>query len=82
MLAGTLAYDTTLRWLPSAEPDVVGYEVVYRATTSPFWEHVVDVGQVTEATLELSKDDWFFGVRAYDRDGFRSMVSIPLPASD
>jgi hypothetical protein len=27
---------------------------------------------VTEATIDLSKDNWFFGVRAYDAEGWRS----------
>jgi hypothetical protein len=35
------------------------------------------VGKKTEATLPLSKDNVFFGVRAYDKDGYRSPVSFP-----
>lgn len=81
VIAGELAYDTTLRWDASPEPDVAGYEVVYRETTSALWQQVVDVGMKTEATLDLSKDDWFFGVRAYDKDGYRSPVALPLPAA-
>ena len=54
-----------------------GYEVVWRATTSPTWDHVMDVGNVTEATVDLSKDNWFFGVRSYDAEGYRSPVSFP-----
>ncbi|MCC6284291.1 MAG: M28 family metallopeptidase [Phycisphaerales bacterium] len=82
VLAGRLVYDTTLRWNPSPEPDVAGYEVVWRDTTSPRWEHVKDVGNVTEATIDLSKDHSFFGVRAYDHDGFVSPVVTPLPANE
>jgi len=59
---------------------VAGYEVVWRDTTSPAWDHVADVGNVTEHTIGLSKDNWFFGVRAYDRDGFRSLTTFPEPA--
>lgn len=69
-----LANDTTLRWEPSPEPDVAGYEVVWRETAEPFWQHAQDVGKVTTATLPLSKDNHFLGVRAYDRDGYRSPV--------
>lgn len=75
-----LAYDTTLRWSPCADPDTAGYEVVRRATTAPDWEHVHDVGDVTEATLPFTKDDWLLGLRAYDRDGHRSPVSFPAVA--
>ena len=77
LITAGLANDTTLRWSASPEPDVAGYEVVVRATTSPDWEQVHDAGDRTELTLELSKDHWFFGVRAYDEDGFRSPVAFP-----
>ncbi|MCG3122450.1 MAG: hypothetical protein GIKADHBN_00838 [Phycisphaerales bacterium] len=76
MLTAQLETSTTLRWSPSAEPDVAGYEVVWRDTTSPTWDHVKDVRDATTASFELSKDDWFFGVRAYDRDGYRSPVKF------
>lgn len=82
ILVAGLTSDTTLRWSAAPEPDVAGYEVVWRETTSPAWEHVRDVGDATEATIELSKDNWFFGVRAYDRDGYRSPVAFPQPAQE
>ena len=71
-----LANDTTIRWDSSPEPDVAGYEVVYRDTTSHLWQHVIDVGNINEYTIDLSKDNWFFGVRAYDSDGHRSSVQF------
>ena len=77
ILLGGLSNDTRLRWDASPEPDVAGYEVVWRATTSPEWTDALDVGDVTAATLELSVDNWFFGVRAYDREGYRSPVAFP-----
>ncbi len=82
VITAKLAYDTTLRWTASPEPDTAGYEVVWRATTSPTWEHVQNVGNVTEATINESKDNFFFGVRAYDRDGFRSPVAFPTAAKE
>lgn len=71
-----LANDTTLTWQASPEPDVAGYEVVWRETTSPVWTEVLDVGQELTATLELSVDNWYFGVRAYDEQGYRSPVGV------
>jgi hypothetical protein len=82
IITAKLEYTTTLRWEKSSEPDVAGYEVVWRDTTSPRWEHVKDVGNVAEATLEVSKDNVFFGVRAYDRDGYRSPVVFPGAAKE
>jgi Zn-dependent M28 family amino/carboxypeptidase len=72
-----LGNDTLLRWAPSPEPDIAGYEVVWRETTSPVWQHAQNVGNFTEARLPIGKDDVFFGVRAYDKDGFRSPVVFP-----
>ena len=82
VIIAELANDTTLRWDASPEPDVAGYEIVWRESTSWNWEHSQDVGKATEGTVPLSKDNWLFGVRAYDHDGYRSVVSYPVPAKE
>lgn len=82
VLVAELTNDTTLRWDPSTSADVAGYEVVWRETTDPDWTGFEDVGDVTEATVDKSKDNWIFGVRAYDSSGYRSMVSFPIAARD
>jgi len=75
-----LTNDTTLTWTANTEPDLKGYEIVWRESTDPFWTHAVPVGNVTSATLKLSKDNVQFGVRAVDRDGYRSPAAFPLPS--
>ncbi|KAI2613603.1 Zn-dependent exopeptidase [Hypoxylon fragiforme] len=75
-----LSSDTTLYW----EPPVAGqeggsYEVVWRPTGAPFWTGVLDVGDVGEVTLPLSKDDVVFGVRAKGADGLRGVAVLPFP---
>ncbi|MDP9848353.1 M28 family metallopeptidase [Streptosporangium lutulentum] len=75
-----LTNDTDLVWTRGTEPDLAGYEVVWRETTSPDWTHVIPVGDVTEVRIDLSKDNVFFGVRAVDRAGHRSPASFPLPS--
>tara|TARA_R110002073_G_scaffold239285_1_gene400780 strand:+ start:324841 stop:326733 length:1893 start_codon:yes stop_codon:yes gene_type:complete len=82
VLIAELTNDTTLRWDPSPESDVMGYEIVWRESTSWKWEHAEDVGNATEGTVPMSKDNYLFGVRAYDKDGYRSVVSYPRPARD
>jgi Zn-dependent M28 family amino/carboxypeptidase len=72
---------TTLRWQRGTEPDLAGYQVLWRETTAPDWTHVADVGDVTSVTLDISKDNVFFGVRAVDGAGHRSPVAAPLPSS-
>jgi Peptidase family M28 len=71
---------TTLRWQRGSEPDLAGYEVVWRETTQPVWTRVIPVGDVTSATIDLSKDNVQFGIRAVDRAGHRSPVAFPTPA--
>lgn len=78
-----LEMDTTLRWKPNPEPDIAGYRVVWRPTTAFEWQHARDVGNVTRFTLKnVSKDDFLFGLQAYDRDGNLSVVTYPTPATD
>jgi Peptidase family M28 len=74
-----LEADTTLRWAPSKEPNLAGYRIVWRETTAPFWEHSVDVQKdVNRVTLPgISKDDFIFGVEAFDASGNTSPASYP-----
>jgi hypothetical protein len=81
MEAFKLENDTTLRWKANPEPDIAGYRIVWRRTTSPEWEQSRDVGDVQRYTLTgISKDDFMFGVQAYDRDGNLSVATYPHPA--
>ena len=80
ILTARLSNDTDLRWEPNKEPDLAGYEIVWRDTTSAVWTNSKPVGNVTSFTMKgMSKDNYFFGVRAIDRDGNRSQVTYPRP---
>ena len=75
-----LSDDTELHWDANTEPDLAGYEIVWRDTTAPVWTNSQPVGKVTSFVLKgMSKDNYFFGVRAVDNDGNRSPVSYPKP---
>lgn len=77
-----LSNDTDLKWEANKEPDVAGYEVVWRDTTAATWTNSRPVGNVMSYTLKgMSKDNYFFGVRAVDRHGNRSPVTYPRPAA-
>jgi hypothetical protein len=78
VIAGSLDNDTTLMW--DSSPGASDYEVVWRATSSPLWEHAQKVGPVTQTTLKISKDNVFFGVRSLDRAGHVSLPTIPVPS--
>jgi Peptidase family M28 len=80
ILSQRLSNDTELRWEANNEPDLAGYEIVWRDTTAAMWTNSKPVGNVTSFTMKgMSKDNYFFGVRAIDRDGNRSPVSDPKP---
>lgn len=80
ILTARLSNDTDLKWDANKEPDIAGYEIVWRDTTSATWTNAKPVGNVTAFTLKgMSKDNFFFGVRAIDKDGNRSAVTYPKP---
>jgi len=78
---GKTRYDAALRWKnENPEPDLLGYAVVMRKSTAPYWEKEIFVGKVTEYTLkDVSIDDVIFGVKAVDRDGNESLVAPYVP---
>ena len=75
-----LTNDTNLKWDANTEDDIAGYEIVWRRTTEPYWTNSKFVGNVTKFTMEkMSKDNYFFGLRAVDKDGNKSPVVFPRP---
>lgn len=75
-----LTNDTDLKWDANADADLAGYEVVWRDTTASVWTNSKFVGNVLTFTAkEMSKDNYFFGVRAVDKDGNKSPVVYPRP---
>ncbi len=74
-----LVNDSTLVWQANPEPDLAGYRIVWRETTAAGWQGSKFVGNVTEATVNLSKDNVFFGVQAVDKDGNVSPATYPAP---
>ena len=79
LLTKDLENDSTLTWEASPGGRASGYEILWRATTSPEWEHVQKVSSVLRTTLKLSKDNVIFAVRAVDSEGHRSLPVVPLP---
>ncbi len=80
MVLKHLGYNSTLRWRPAI--GAASYEIVWRSTTAPDWQYASNVGNVTEATVPVSKDDYILGVRAIDARGHRSVASYPTPVRE
>jgi hypothetical protein len=74
-----LVNDSTLVWEPPADGRAAGYEVLWRATSAPDWEHSQSVGKETRATLPVSKDNVIFAVESIDDAGHKSQPVVPMP---
>jgi hypothetical protein len=79
LLTQDLENDSTLTWDASPGGRAVEYEVLWRATSSPEWEHVQKAGSAMRITMKLSKDNVIFAVRAVDAGGHQSLPIVPAP---
>ena len=74
-----LTNKTTLKWDASkAGKAPIGYYILMRETISPYWEKKFYVTGNT-ATLDYSKDNYFFAVQAVDADGHESLPVVSKP---
>ena len=76
LVTSGLDNNSTLKW--QASEGASGYEVLWRVTTAPTWEHV-EKASGTTTTLEVSKDNVIFAVRAVDAAGHKSLPAEPVP---
>lgn len=80
IVTGGLNNDTVLKWDASSDVDLAGYELVWRDTTAAEWTNSRSLGNVTTFTAKaMSKDNYFFGLRAVDKQGNKSPVVYPRP---
>jgi len=81
---GAVEPSTTLSWDaldPEQNPQLKGYKVYWRLTTSPVWTNARPTGNVTEYTLEnIVIDNYYFGVASVSEEGYESPVVFPGPA--
>ncbi|MGM0587401.1 MAG: M28 family peptidase [Bacteroidota bacterium] len=81
---GAVEPSTTLSWKKldaQQNPQLKGYKVYWRLTTSPVWNYTRFVGDTQEYTLEnIVIDNYFFGVSSVSEDGYESPIVFPGPA--
>ena len=77
VVTSNLDNNTTLKW--GASEGATSYEIVWRDTSAPNWEHAKSVGDTNTTTLDISKDNVIFAVRAVDKAGHRSLPVLPTP---
>jgi len=77
-IGGAVQPSTTLQWKESNDPNIAGYKLYWRLTTSPTWDNYVYVTGTNEHTLEgIVIDNYYFGVAAVGKDGNESTVVFP-----
>lgn len=76
VITSQLTNKTVLKWEKPKGETPAGYYVVMRETSSPVWEKKFFITDTT-ATLNYSKDNYFFGVQSVDAEGHESLVVIP-----
>lgn len=77
-IGGIVQATVKFRWEKVNDPNVAGYKIYWRDTTSPTWDHSRFVGDVSEAALEgIVIDNSFFGVATVGKNGFESTVVFP-----
>ena len=74
-----LTNKSSFKWQASNETGLAGYELVWRPTDAPFWTHVIPIGNQNTFTVDLSKDNVNFGIRAVGTNGYRSPAAFPFP---
>jgi len=79
VITSGLTNKTALKWdAPKAGKKPAGYYVLMRETISPYWEKKFFVTD-TQATLDYSKDNYFFAVQSVDEQGHESLPIVPKP---
>ena len=76
-------YDAVMAWRNDhPEPDLLGYSIVMRKTTSPVWESEIFIGNVAQYTLpNVNIDEVVLGVKAIDKDGNESLTAAYVTPS-
>ncbi|MDY8137301.1 M28 family peptidase [Aquimarina sp. 2201CG5-10] len=77
-IGGIVKPSVKFRWKKSDDPNIKGYKIYWRDTTSPTWDRSRFVGNVDNFILEgIVIDNFFFGIATVGKDGHESPVVFP-----
>ncbi|MCJ1318286.1 hypothetical protein MMC15_003614 [Xylographa vitiligo] len=74
-----ISNDSQFNWNTNNDPLVASYELLWRPAGALQWTYALNVGNVGTVTVNLSKDDVQFGIRAVGKNGMKSPAVFPLP---
>jgi Zn-dependent M28 family amino/carboxypeptidase len=77
-IGGIVEASVKFTWEKAQDPDVIGYKIYWRDTTSPVWENERYVGDVNKYTLKgIVIDNFYFGIATVGKNGYESPVVFP-----
>ena len=77
-IGGIVQASVKFTWEKIQDPDVIGYKIYWRDTTSPVWENERYVGDVNKYTLKgIVIDNFYFGIATVGKNGYESPVVFP-----
>lgn len=77
-IGGIVEPSVKFKWKKSNDPNIQGYKIYWRDTTSPTWDYSRFVGNVDNFVLDgIVIDNYFFGIATVGKNGFESLVVFP-----
>jgi len=77
-IGGIVQAAAKFKWEKVNDPNISGYKIYWRNTTSPIWQNERFVGDINEYVLEgIVIDNFFFGISTVGKNGFESPVVFP-----
>ncbi|WP_299256660.1 M28 family peptidase [uncultured Aquimarina sp.] len=77
-IGGIVEPSAKFKWKKANDPNIKGYKIYWRDTTSPTWDHSRFVGNVDNFILNgIVIDNYFFGIATVGKNGHESPVVFP-----
>ena len=77
-IGGIVEASVKFKWEKVQDPNVIGYKIYWRDTTSPTWQNERFVGDINKYTLKgIVIDNFYFGVATVGKNGYESPVVFP-----
>ncbi|GGX14693.1 M28 family metallopeptidase [Aquimarina muelleri] len=77
-IGGIVEPSVKFKWKKINDPNILGYKIYWRDTTSPTWDHSRFVGNIDNFILDnIVIDNFFFGIATVGKNGYESPVVFP-----
>ena len=77
-IGGIVQASVKFKWEKVNDPNIAGYKIYWRNTTSPIWQYERFIGDLSSYKLEgIVIDNFFFGISTVGKNGFESQIVFP-----